>query len=241
MLNLAINNFPVMLVLFAIMVISAVADLFKRHLLSSRIVYTITMLVAPFSALVSVITPISILVHKQNASAIPALLIGSVLFLLTSVIYIRGHIAPIDKNAVADKYSEKLYYCASKRLIAIGSVGTALYGLFFVIQAVYCAQMLNFVNIASLIFMIILLFIPYFNVGAMFFIIMYSAEFLALGILGIVVLIPNLLVTNGCIRCIVHSDKTKPKKALFIVLSFIPVFNIVYGIICLKRISAELK
>ncbi|MDE6133759.1 MAG: hypothetical protein K2G04_10375, partial [Oscillospiraceae bacterium] len=47
------------------------------------------------------------------------------------------------------------------------------------------------------------------------------------------------LVTNGCIRYILNSDRAEKNKKWYILLTFIPIINVIYGVICLKKISKK--
>ena len=237
-----------------------IADLFRRHLLSGGKVYTITMLLVPIAALVAIGTPIFPLLEagvNDGKGLFKALVIlaGSVLlFLLAAVIYIRGHIAPIDKTL--DKYEGQQKLFAMKRLIKVGYAGTAVYGLMMTAFAVENIMILYGIlkvtgeiqPITELkdlliipLFFAALLIVPCFNIIGIIIILFVGTEFAALGVTAFMAFLLNMLVANGCIRYILTTDKTKGQKAIFILLSFIPAFNIVYGFKCLKKISQELK
>lgn len=248
------------LLVFSLIVI---LDMFvRRHLLSHSVIYTITMLTAPIAALVAVGTPISpflgALALSDNKKFIKAVVIlaGSVLlFLLALIIYIRGHISPIDKTS--EKFSSRPELFAARRLIKTGYAGTFIYGLITLVLAI--ENILIFVGVykvtqeiteenpvdgvSTLLLIPLLLFglLMFLNIFALMIFFFIGTEFVALGIAAVVTFLLNLLIVNGCIRYILTTDKTKGRKAIFIILSFIPAFNIVYGFICLRKISQELK
>ncbi|MBQ5318685.1 MAG: hypothetical protein J6K17_06295 [Oscillospiraceae bacterium] len=247
-LGLMFCNIGTMIFLIAFLAVLLVADLFKRHLLSNPIVYAITMLVVPLAFLVAVATPVFALVEKTFLETILYFVLGILLLVLAAVIYIRGHIVPVNKSAVITKHDGNVSYYAAKRLIVTGSAISAVYGILLIVQSSWLSSVFvsffgsDIVSIfQAVIFWLLSMLVPLVNIFVALIFVFFGAELLMLGMMTIMFLLPNMLVTNGCIRCIVRSDKTKPMKALFIVLSFIPVFNIIYGIICLKRISAELK
>lgn len=234
------------------------ADLFRRHLLSGGKVYTITMLLAPIAALVAIGTPLFPLLEAgvnegKGIFKALAILSGSVmLFLLALVIYIRGHISPIDKTS--DIYGDRQKLYAVKRLIKVGYAGTAvyglmtlavlaenliiLYGMYKITEEFWTGDVKDLLLIPM--FLAALLIVPCFNIIGIIIIFFIGTEFAALGVTAFMTFLLNLLITNGCIRYILTTDKTKGQKAIFILLSFIPAFNIVYGFICLKKISREL-
>ncbi|MBQ3162332.1 MAG: hypothetical protein IJC04_09445 [Oscillospiraceae bacterium] len=248
LVSLMFCNINTLIFLIAFLAVLLIADLFKRHLLSNPIVYAITMLMVPLALLVAVATPVWALVEKTFLEAILYFALGILLLVLAAVIYIRGHIVPVNKSAVIRKHDGNVSYYAAKRLIVTGSAISVVYGILLIVQSGWLGSV--FVSIfgsdivsifQAAIFWLLLMLIPFINILVALIFLFLGAELLMLGIMTIMFLLPNMLVTNGCIRCIVHSDKTKLMKALFIVLSFIPVFNIIYGIICLKKFSAELK
>ncbi|MCH5349180.1 MAG: hypothetical protein J1E40_07645 [Oscillospiraceae bacterium] len=247
---------------FLLLVFSAlvIADLFRRHLLSNGAVYTITMLIAPIAALVAIGTPIFPLLEagvNDGKGLFKALVIlaGSVLlFLLAAVIYVRGHIAPIDKTL--DIYGDQQKLFAMKRLIKVGYTGTAVYGLMMIAFAVEnimifygILKVTNEIHpvteakdlVVILLFLAALLVVPCFNIIGFIIVFIVGTEFAALFVSSFMAFLLNMLVANGCIRYILTTDKTKGQKAIFIFLSFMPAFNIVYGFMCLKKISQELK
>lgn len=238
----------VFLVLF---LAAAIADLFKRHLLSNTAVYTASMLLIPIAALSAVGTPIYALVNDVTVGKEILLIAESFALLAVCLtIYIRGHVSPIDKTS--EKYSGGIQFYSAKRLISVGLAGNCLYGVLLIASFVEVASLavLGGLSIAQMpisdlyvlpILLIALLITPIVNVIFIFILIIIGAEFVWLGVTALMTLIPVLLIANGCIRYILTTDKTKGKKALRIFLSLIPIFNMVYGIICLKEISKKQK
>lgn len=244
------GNAVVMWLLLAVFLTLCIADLFKRHLLSNQIVYYVTMLLAPAAALAAVTVPIYSLFSGSSAVKIVFSFLGGILLLLTvGAVYVRGHIAPVDKN----EYGSNAGLAAVVRLIIAGDIGTALYGLLFIVGFVYIIRMIGTAveefGYAELLCFVYLLFIPIFNLLIILGILLQYGNVIAAGaatiafvcILAFAPLFANALTINGCIRYILTTDKTKGKKILFIILSLIPVFNIVYGIICLADISKKLR
>ena len=236
----------------------AAADLFKRHLLSNPVVYWATILLAPVAALTAIIVPITELLNKLGnektswGKIILAFIGGAALLLLAAVVYIRGHIAPIDK--ASEKYESNKNYFAAKRLISVGIAGNILYGIFLAVSFIEVSSLIFLVGDAVLssgmsvkdmvilpFFLIFLLFVPIANVIVIFIFIFAASEFVTLGVTAFMTLMFVILIANGCIRYILTTDMTKGKKALWIFLSLIPAFNFVYGIICLTKINKRLK
>lgn len=231
----------------------AFADIFKRHLLSNAVVYTASMLIIPTAALSAIGAPVYAFFEGASVGKGILLIIEStVLLLVCLVIYIRGHISPIDKTL--EKYLGETRLYAAKRLISVGIAGNILYGIFLAVSFIEVSVMIflvgdsivssgmTLVDIILLpLFLLFLLMVPIANVIVIFLLMFAAAEFLTLGVTAFMTLIPVLLIANGCIRYILTTDKTKGKKALWIFLSLIPVFNFVYGIICLKKINTRLK
>lgn len=251
-----ILSWQLMAVLLLVYAGLAVADLFKRHLLSNPVVYWATMLIAPFAALTAIIAPIIKLLdelgnEKTNWGKIILLFIGgAALLLLAAVVYIRGHIAPIDK--ASEKYESNKNYFAAKRLISVGMAGNILYGIFLAISFIEITDLIFTVGYAVSgmpiqdiiilpFFLLFLLFVPIANVIVIFILIFVAVEFVTLGVTAFMTLMFVMLIANGCIRYILTTDMTKGKKALWIFLSLIPVFNFVYGIKCLTKINKRLK
>lgn len=217
-----------------------IADLFKRHLLSNAFVYYLTVLLAPVAAVSAVISLIdSTLGGDRKFADVFFTLIGAVILIILAItIYIRAHIKPVDKTARRFEYSssEQVGVSSAKRLIGAGTAGMVIFGFIaayiLVIAIEYIlalASVLPFVIVA-----IVLLFVPGINIFAalvLFWVAVVSGA--VIGVTGVVLTIAMLmsfLVTNGCIRYILTTNKTKGQKALFIFLSFIPIYNVIYGI-----------
>lgn len=253
-------SWQLMTVLLIVYAALAVADLFKRHLLSNAVVYWVTMLLAPFAALTSIVVPIGALFIKLNdenagwGKVVLIFLGGAALFILAAVVYVRGHIAPINK--ASEKYGGNKRYFAAKRLITVGYGGTLLYALPFILMS---CEMMSFLAVGTfvfvdildsegifgvLVFAIMLLFvllIPIVNIFAICALLFLGIEFAVWGITAAAVLLADILIANGCIRYIITTDKTKGKKALWIFLSLIPAVNLIYGIWCIRKINKSLK
>lgn len=233
----AISSHPaIMLVLLAVYAGFAAADLFKRHLLSNKGIYEVTMLLAPIAALTAIGTPILSLFTRSIGTTALLFIGGTALLLLAAAVYIRGHIVPVDKSAGR--------YAASKRLIYFGTAGTAVYGVLIILQIMELLTLFNSMgktvieSIQLLVVLVICLFIPIFNIIAFVILLFIGAEIAAVGIAAFLALLMNLLTANGCIRYIVTTDMTKGQKALRIFLSLIPIVNIVMGIRYCKNMKA---
>ncbi|MCM1023099.1 MAG: hypothetical protein NC395_03475 [Prevotella sp.] len=243
----------------------AVADLFKRHLLSNTVIYWITMLLAPFAAAAAVIAPVSEFLNGADDNGfhwgrtILIFILGAALLVLTAVIYIRGHIAPLPKNSepnTSEQYGENRQISAAARLIKVGLVGTVIYLipfvnmtyeiiLFLIAGTTALVGVTATVGIRGLLSLILIIliafFVPIANVVVIFIFCFVGIEFALWGVTAIAVLLADILVANGCIRYIVATDKTKGQKAWRIFLSLIPAVNFVYGIRCLTKINNRLK
>ncbi|MDE6598462.1 MAG: hypothetical protein K2K34_00100 [Oscillospiraceae bacterium] len=240
-----------MTIFLVIFLAAAIADLFKRHLLSNAVVYTASMLIIPAAALSAVGAPIYAIL--ENVTIGREILLIAESFALIAVcmtLYIRGHVSPIDKTL--EKYSGGIKFYAAKRLISVGIAGNCLYGVLLIesIAEVTYLAVLGGLSISQIpiydlpflpVILIALLITPIFNVIFIFILIIIGAEFVWLGATAMMTLIPVLLIANGCIRYILTTDMTKGKKALWIFLSLIPAFNLVYGIKCLTKINKRLK
>lgn len=253
-------SWQLMTLLLSVYAVLAVADLFKRHLLSYTAVYWTTMLLAPFAALTAIAAPINVLLlelGKEDLNWVKVILTfigGFALLLLTAAVYIRGHIAPLNKASEA--YGDNRKYFAAKRLIKVGCTGTLLYAIPFTVMscivlgymsvgAFVLADVIEsygLIGIVYFIVMIILIFlIPIVNIFAVCALFFLGIEFTLWGITAAAVLLADILIANGCIRYILTTDRTKGQKALWIFLSLIPVFNFWYGIYCVVTINKSLK
>lgn len=253
-------SWQLMTILLSVYAVLAVADLFKRHLLSNSVVYWITMLLAPFAALTSIAVPLNVLLvelNKEEMNWIKVILTfigGLALLLFTAAVYIRGHIAPLNK--ASEKYGDNRKYFAAKRLIKVGCTGTLIYAVPFTVMSCVILGYMSvgafvfadviesngLIGIVYLIVMIIAIFlIPIVNLVAICMLFFLGIEFMLWGITAAAVLLADILIANGCIRYILTTDRTKGQKALWIFLSFIPVFNFWYGIYCIVKINKSLK
>lgn len=261
-----LSSWRLMLILLLLYAGFAIADLFKRHLLSNAVVYWITMLLAPFAAAAAVVVPVIELLaalsndeEQMNWGKIILLFIGGgALLLLVAAVYIRGHIAPLNK--ASEKYGNNKKYFASKRLIKVGYAGMLLYAVPFIIMSCVMITLISTGTVAfsyifisaveeygiiGIVYFIIMIFamflIPIVNLAVICMLIFLGIQTAAWGITAVAVLLVNILIANGCIRYILTTDMTKGKKALWIFLSLIPAFNFVYGIRCLTKINKYLK
>lgn len=206
-----------MVIALMILTACAVTDYFKRYFLSLPVVYHITMLLSIFT----ICNSAWVTVNGTNIMWYVA--VSHITNILSLLVYIRGHILPINEHL--DKYSAAPELYAAKRLIFTGILGVGLYTLLS--AGVYCYSLYHAAQQRKY----------YYE---------HSEDYTALIILGVfifcifMVALSGLLISNGCIRYILTTDTKKSKKAR-IILSFVPVFNVVYGIICLKNMSKKLK
>lgn len=193
----------------------AVTDYFKRYFLSLPVVYHITMLLSIF------VINNSAWVLLNGTNIMWYVIVSHIANILSLLIYIRGHILPINENL--DKYSAAPELYAAKRLIFTGILGVCLYTLLS--ACVYCYSLYHAARQRQYGYE-------------------HSEDYAALIILAVFIFcilmtaLAGLLISNGCIRYILTTDKTKSKK-MFIILTFVPVFNVVYGVMCLKKISKK--
>lgn len=202
----------------AALAVTAVIGLFKRNFLSHSVVYPITMLLSIFFMCNGV------LAISSGSNVLSYLIASHVIVILSLAIYIRGHIFPTNEDL--DIYNVVSELNAAKRLIFTGFLGVCLYTILSV--AVYCYSCYyaehqrqihydHFEDYGALIIAVTFIFCIFMVAAA------------------------GLLVTNGCIRYILNTDRTEENKKRFILLTFIPIFNVVYGVICLKKISKRVK
>lgn len=222
-----------------------IADLFKRHLLSNGFVYYLTVLFSPIAAISAVLALIDATLggDRKFADMFFTLAGAVILIILTITIYIRAHIKPVDKTARRFEYASpgQIGISSAKRLIGTGTVGLVIFGfiaIYILVIAIeyiiLLASVLPFVIVA-----IVLLFVPGINIFAAFVLFCVAvASGAVLGVTGVALtmaMLMSFLVTNGCIRYILTTNKTKGQKALFIFLSFIPIYNVIYGIYGLTK------
>ena len=192
--------------------VTVIIEFFKRDFLTMPVVYHITMLFSIF------LMNNAAFVMSGNTNIMSYLIASYVINILSLLIYIRGHIFPINFD-LEEKYRDYKPLYAAKRLIFTGFLGVCIY--MFLSACVFCYSFFlendyeYGENYAGLIVM------------ATFIMCIFMA------------VLAGLLMTNGCIRYILTTDWKKGKKALFIILTFIPIFNVVYGVMCLKKISKK--
>ena len=216
-----------------------IADLFKRHLLSNGFIYYFTVLLSPFAVTTAICSFMYSLVDRNSSWVIILTFLGSALLTaLAAAVYIRGHIKPVDKTSRQLEYAspEQVNISALKRLVITGTVGMVIFGIIALYALAMAIEYLIVFTFAVpfIIGTIICLLIPGINLFA-------AMALLAIGIAAgeviavvcatiTMVMLMSFLVTNGCIRYILTTNKTKGQKALFIFLSFIPIYNVIYGI-----------
>lgn len=243
----------ILLLVYSVLVF---ADLFKRHLLSNTVIYWATMLLAPLAAVTAVSVPAAeLLIEFSNEEMRWGKIIllffgGAALLLLTAVIYIRGHIVPLNKNS--EKYGDNKKYFAAKRLIKVGYAGTLIYIAPFIVMSYEIISLIfagasAFANIieedglgTAVLWLLALLLgflIPIVNIIFICVLFFLGIEFFVWGVTAAAVLLTNVLIANGCIRYIITTDMTKGQKALRIFLSLIPTVNIFLGIRYCKKMK----
>lgn len=245
------------LIIFAVYAALIIADIIKRGLLSRLVIWSGFMLTAPIAAAYCVYAIcIGVLFvggdlisvnFSNTGKAVVAILLSFAILILMAVIYIRGHVKPIDKNSplLQNCDDKRLRFIGARRLVITGSIGTVIYFAITVVMLYFICDLLwtgNIIDtIKTQIIILILLLVPVINILVMIYYFFMGTYMVAVAFVGIMALLELALVINGCIRFTAASDKTKGMKALWIFLSFIPFFNIVYGIYCIAKTSKELK
>ena len=216
-----------------------IADLFRRHLLSNSVVYNFTVLLSPLAFIVAVLSLVYSFMADNSFWYTSFTFIGSsALTVMAITVYIRGHIKPVDTSSAELSYAnpELVKLAKIKRLIITGTAGMVIFGFVFVCALVIAIEyFVDLVIVSPLLLMcVIVLFIPYANIFAAFVLLIvglfYGTIIACLSTACVIVMLMSFLVTNGCIRYILTTNKTKGQKALFIFLSFIPIYNVIYGI-----------
>ena len=192
-----------------------VIGVFKRGFLSRPVVYHITVLFSIF------LMNSAVLVICGGTNVMSYLIASHIINILSLVIYIRGHIFPI-RFDLEEKYSGYKPLYAAKRLIFTGFLGVCLYTLLS--ACVFCYALL--LETGS----------NYYEHSENYAGLIIFAAFISCILMSV---LAGLLITNGGIRYILTTDKTKSKKVLFIILMFVPIFNVVYGVMCLKKLSKK--
>ncbi len=246
-----------LLIILAVYVSLIIADIIKRGLLSRLVIWSGFMLTAPLSVTYCVYTICTSVLnvgrdllageyHSEGKLDILTILSFAVLIVM-AVIYIRGHVKPIDKKSplLRNCDDRRLKFIGARRLVITGIIGTVIYFAAMVVMLYLICDLLwagNIIDTLKIqIILLILLLMPVINIFVMIYYIAMGAYMAAVAFVGIMALLELALVINGCIRFTVSSDKTKGMKALWIFLSIIPFFNIGYGIYCIAKTSKALK
>lgn len=246
-----------LLIILAVYVSLIIADIIKRGLLSRLVIWSGFMLTAPIAAVYCVYTVcISVLtvagdIISVNLSgtgkAVTAILLSFAILIIIAVLYIRGHIKPVDKKSplLQNCNDKQMNFIGARRLVITGTIGTIIYFAITVVMLYLICDLLwagNIIDTLKIqIILLILLLMPVINIFVMIYYIAMGTYMAAVAFVGIMALLELALVINGCIRFTVSSDKTKGMKALWIFLSIIPFFNIGYGIYCIAKTSKALK
>lgn len=235
----------VMLILILIYAGVAVGNIFRRNLLSKGAVFYITMFLTPAATYSSIAAPFWVVVTESEDWEKNLYLVGGiVLFLLSAFVYIRGHIFPTEKYA---DYGGQEKLIGARRLIITGTSGTLLYGVFSVIQLIIAIKFVLSIGdgpvevLKNFGLMLVGLLIPLINIFMIILFVLMGTQFLIWAAILLMAFLQCILVTNGCIRYILTEDKSKPLKALFIVLALIPGVNIIMGIRYCVKISGIFK
>lgn len=198
---------------FLILAACAAAEFFKRYFLSRPVVYHITML---FSILAMAYSTIGIMSSSFDFYCFASHIVR----LLAFAVYIRGHILPIDKSL--DRYCSDPDLYAAKRLISTGILGVCLYMLMaagvYRYSHYHASQQAGYEHSEDWYALYI---------AAIFYICVLMSFF------------AGALITNGCIRYINNTDKSGFKRNFSIFLTFVPIVNFFYGIICFIKIKLE--
>lgn len=195
-----------------VLAVLVAAGIFKRNFLSRSVVYPVTMLFSIF------LMNNAAFVILDYTNVMSYLIASYVINILSLLIYIRGHIFPIYFD-LEEKYKGYKPLYAAKRLIFTGFLGVCLYTLLSACVLCYAFFMESGSEYGE-------------NYAGL---IVFSTFIMCI----FMSVLAGLLIINGCIRYILTTDKTKGKKVLFIILTFVPVFNVVYGVMCLKKISKK--
>lgn len=246
-----------LLIILAVYVSLIIADIIKRGLLSRLVIWSGFMLTAPIAAVycvytvcISVFTVAGDIISVNfsgTGKAVTAILLSFAILIIIAVLYIRGHIKPVDKKSplLQNCNDKQLNFIGARRLVITGTIGTIIYFAITVVMLYLICDLLwagNIIDTLKIqIILLILLLMPVINIFVMIYYIAMGTYMAAVAFVGIMALLELALVINGCIRFTVSSDKTKGMKALWIFLSIIPFFNIGYGIYCIAKTSKALK
>lgn len=200
-------------VAFLILAACAAAEFFKRNFLSRPVVYHITML---FSILAMAYSTIGIMSSSFDFYCFACHIVR----LAALALYIRGHIFPIDGSL--DRYCSAPDLYAAKRLISTGILGVCLYMIMaagvYRYSHYYASQQVGYEHSENWYALFI---------AAVFYICVLMSAF------------AGALITNGCIRYINSKDKVGFKRNFNIFLTFVPIVNFFYGIVCFVKIKLE--
>ena len=153
-------------------------------------------------------------------------------------LYIRCLIKPIDKSSpkLQGYDAVQLKLIGARRFLITGLIMTVLSGIALIISGIFAAS-----SIVLMFMCLILAVCPVFSLFAIIAIIGLGFSIIEFVIVIILFLLSYLLLMNGCIRCTVASEKTKGTKIILILLCFIPIAGLIYGVINIKEISGKLK
>lgn len=235
-----------MIILLLIFAGLSVPDIFRRHFLSKGAVLYITMFFAPLAVCISIGTAVLGVIGDNPAWKKILIFAGSAaLFLISAVVYVRGHFYPTDKSA---DYGVQKKLIGARRLILIGLPSSLLYSaLAVVILVEFITLVLPLLGgslsdfLATVGTLLIGLLIPLFNIFVFIYLLMLGTELTYFGAALLMAFLQCLLITNGCIRYIVTENIGKVEKGLFIFLALFPGINFIMGIRYCVKISKKLK
>lgn len=203
----------ILLITFLILAACAAAEFFKRNFLSRPVVYHITML---FSILAMAYSTIGIMSSSFDFYCFACHIVR----LGALAVYIRGHILPIDESL--DRYCSAPDLYAAKRLIFTGILGVCLYTILafcvYCYSNYYASQQVDYEHSENWYALFI---------AAIFYICVLMTA------------VAGALITNGCIRYINSTGKKGFKRNFSIFLTFVPIINFFYGIVCCIKIKLE--
>lgn len=241
------------IIIFAVYLTFLIVDLCKRGFLSKLVPWSGFMLTFPpavFICCCSVVVCFTQLLIDEGEGWLLKLFCGIITIADLAIIlmlYIRGHCKPCDSAAAdfKDLPDNVKTFKRARRLIITGAIGSVVnftvMAVMFIIIAEPFLQGNLIETVKSLLLGALLIFVPIFGIC---FLLVYIGLGIMAGIalsFGFFAFLENLLVANGCIRFIIASDKSKGMKALWIFLSLIPAFNIIYGFYCIYNTSKQLK
>lgn len=241
------------IILFAVYLTLLIVDLCKRGFLSRLVPWSGFMLTFPPAVFVccgSIVVCFTQLLMDDGEGWLLKLFSGVLTIAnlaIILVLYIRGHCKPCDSAApnFKDLPDDVKTFKRARRLIITGAIGSVVNFTVMAAMLIFIAEPFLQGNpietIKTLLLGALLIFVPVFGIC---FLLVYIGLGIMAGIalsFGFFAFLENLLVANGCIRFILASNKTKRMKALWIFLSLIPAFNIIYGFYCISKTSRQLK